>query len=471
MKIQATRTQWVKFAIVLTLWLAFLVWLKSWLGLVVVPFIFDAYITKIIPWTWWKKSKNETVRSVMSWVDAIVFALVAVYFVNLYFFQNYVIPSSSLEKSLLVGDYLFVSKASYGPRVPQTPLHMPLTQHTLPVLNTKSYLEWPQWDYKRVKGFGDVQLNDIVVFNFPAGDTITYSNQVEGVYQYVYSLGKQLCRPVDMASLNAEQQRQVFDIYYKEGMKYLREHDQIISRPVDRRENYVKRCVGLPGQTLEIKDRIIYLDGQANKEPDHVQYCYWVKVLKPISAELAHDLGISMEDLQNYDSAQNAYYMPLTKQTKEALLARKDITVSIEDVEDYDGVALYPVNKLTGWTTANYGPVWIPKKGETLDLTLDNLPLYERCIHAYEGNDLQVKDGKIYINGKETNQYTFQMDYYWMMGDNRHNSADSRYWGFVPEDHIVGKPIFIWLSLDPDRGWLDGKIRWNRLFSCVDNIK
>ena len=159
MKIQATRIQWIKFAVVLVLWLIFLLWLKSWLGLVVVPFIFDAYITKKIPWTWWKNSKNETVRSVMSWVDAIVFALVAVYFVNLYFFQNYVIPSSSLEKSLLVGDYLFVSKASYGPRVPQTPLHMPLTQHTLPVLNTKSYLEWPQWDYKRVKGFGEVQLN------------------------------------------------------------------------------------------------------------------------------------------------------------------------------------------------------------------------------------------------------------------------------------------------------------------------
>ena len=165
------------------------------------------------------------------------------------------------------------------------------------------------------------------------------------------------------------------------------------------------------------------------------------------------------------------YNIPLTPKTKDALLARKDIVVSIGDVPGDDAGGLYPVNKNTGWTTDNYGPVWIPKKGETIDLTLDNLPIYERCIHAYEGNDLQVKDGKIYINGQETNQYTFQMDYYWMMGDNRHNSADSRFWGFVPEDHIVGKPIFIWLSLDPDRGWLDGKIRWNRLFTCVDNIK
>ena len=185
MKIEATRNQWIKFAIVLVLWLAFLVWLKSWLGLVVVPFIFDPYITKKIPWTWWKKSKNETVKSVMSWVDAIVFALVAVYFVNLYFFQNYVIPSSSLEKSLLVGDYLFVSKASYGPRVPQTPLHMPLTQHTLRIVNTKSYLEWLAWDSKRVKGVGDVQLNDIVVFNFPAGDTVAGNVPAEDIYRLI----------------------------------------------------------------------------------------------------------------------------------------------------------------------------------------------------------------------------------------------------------------------------------------------
>ena len=177
MKIEASRKQWIKLSIVMVLYLLFLLWLKSWLGLIVVPFIFDAYITKKIPWTWWKKSKNKTVLTVMGWVDAIVFALVAVYFVNLYFFQNYVIPSSSLEKSLLVGDYLFVSKMSYGARIPQTPLHMPLTQHTLPILNCKSYLDYPHWDYKRVEGLGEVKLNDIVVFNFPAGDSVAAKAQ------------------------------------------------------------------------------------------------------------------------------------------------------------------------------------------------------------------------------------------------------------------------------------------------------
>ena len=250
--IQASRRQWIKFDIVLLLYIVFLVWLRSWLGIVVIPFIFDAYITKKIPWTWWKKSKNKAVLTVMGWVDAIVFALVAVYFVNLYFFQNYVIPSSSLEKSLLVGDYLFVSKMSYGARIPQTPLHMPLTQHTLPVFNCKSYLEWIQWDYKRVGGLGTVQLNDIVVFNFPAGGQCGHGYTSRRPVPPELRCGQAIVPAVDMSRLTLEQQRQVFAYYYTAGRKYIDENPQlygkVIARPVDRRENYVKRCVGLPGQ-------------------------------------------------------------------------------------------------------------------------------------------------------------------------------------------------------------------------------
>ena len=490
--IKATRTQWIKFAVVLALYLIFLVWLRSWLGLVVVPFIFDAYITKKIPWTWWRKSKNRHVVTVMGWVDAIVFALVAVYFVNLYFFQNYVIPSSSLEKSLLTGDYLFVSKMSYGPRVPQTPLHMPLAQHTLPFFNCKSYLEHPQWDYKRVKGLGDVQLNDIVVFNFPAGDTVATGVPNDDVYRLSYGAGKELAKPVDLASMSPEQQWVVYDYYYQLGREYLKENPQnfgeIISRPVDRRENYVKRCVGLPGQTLEIKDRIIYLDGKANKEPDNVQYRYLVKTKRPIPDDLAHELGISKDDTMLIEDSgwesgllemgldsRNAqgklnpvYHFPLTKKMYETLLGNKKlISKIVMEPEDYAG-QMYPLNLYTKWNRNNYGPIWIPAKGATITLTEDNLPIYERCIVAYEGNKLEVKPDGIYINGEKTNEYTFKMDYYWMMGDNRHNSADSRYWGFVPEDHVVGKPIVVWLSLDKDRGWFDGKIRWNRLFKWVD---
>lgn len=475
MKIQASKKQWIKFGVVLALYLAFIIWLQSWLGIVVIPFIFDTYITKLIPWTWWKNSENGMVKSVMSWVDAIVFALVAVYFVNLYFFQNYVIPSSSLEKSLLVGDYLFVSKMSYGPRVPQTPLHMPLTQHTLPVFNCKSYAEWLQWDYKRVEGTGEVKLNDIVVFNFPAGDTVATKVPAEDLYRLSYQAGQQLSKPVDFSKLTVEQERQVFDFYYQAGRKYINEHPEtygeIVERPVDRRENYVKRCVGMPGQTLEIKDRIVYLDGQPNKEPDEVQYRYLVYTNGMLPLDFCHEWGISQEDLMMYYAQESVYNMPLTAKAKAALLGRKDLVKRIENVPEENAGGLYPMNKITGWTLDNYGPVWIPKKGATVDLTLDNLPLYERPIHAYEGNALEVKDGKIFINGVETTQYTFKMDYYWMMGDNRHNSADSRFWGFVPEDHVVGKPIFIWLSLDQDRGWLDGKIRWERLFKFVDSIK
>ncbi|MGL4851157.1 MAG: signal peptidase I [Phocaeicola sp.] len=475
MKIEATPKQWAKLAVVLLLWLLFNIWLESWLGLLVVPFIFDAYITHKVPWTWWRKSKNPLVVTVMGWVDAIVFALVAVYFVNLFIFQNYVIPSSSLEKSLLVGDYLFVSKMSYGARIPQTPLHMPLTQHTLPILNSNSYLEWIKWDYKRTNGLGKVKLNDIVVFNFPAGDSVAVNVPAEDIYRLSYQAGKELTKAIEVDSLPLEQQRQLYAHYYAVGREYINNNPalfgKVLYRPVDRRENYVKRCVGLPGQTLEIKDRLVYLDGTLNPDPVNVEYRYWVKVKQVIPTELAHDLGISQEDLAYFFAAEMTYNIPLTHQAKEALMARKDIVVSIDAAPGDDAGGLYPVNKKNHWTTDNYGPLWIPKKGEKITLTLENLPIYERPIHAYEGNEVAVREGKIYINGQETTEYTFQMDYYWLMGDNRHNSADSRFWGFVPEDHVVGKPIFIWLSLNEDRGWLDGRIRWNRLFKFVDNIK
>jgi signal peptidase I len=446
---------------------------KSWWGLLVVPFIYDVYITKKIKWQWWKEEEGP-VKWVMSWVDALVFALVAVYFINLFFFQNYVIPSSSLEKSLLTGDYLFVSKVSYGPRIPETPLTMPLTQHTMPVFECKSYIEWPHWDYRRVKGLGKVELNDIVVFNFPAGDTLCSAPKYQAYdfYQMCYGIGYQLYpqRP-DPDALSPEQRLKYFETVYATGRAQIAanfpEYGNIITRPADRRENYVKRCVGLPGQTLQIKNRIVYLDGKANKEPDNVQYTYHVKLKQGLPDELMQELGISMEDLM---SLNQLGYMPLTKHAVEVLSARKDLVASITLNTDASENDIYPLNGNKHWTRDNYGPIWIPKKGEKLKLTLDNLPIYERPIRAYEGNQLEVRNGKIFINGKETTEYTFKMDYYWMQGDNRHNSADSRYWGFVPEDHIVGKPIFIWWSSDPDRRGING-IRWSRLFSFVDNIK
>ena len=491
------RKQWIKFGIVTLLYLIFLLWVKSWWGLIVVPFIFDVYISKKIRWSWWRRSNNATVRGVMSWVDAIVFALVAVYFVNIYLFQNYQIPSSSLEKSLLVGDYLYVSKLSYGPRVPNTPLSMPLTQHTLPLLNCKSYLDWPHWGYKRVAGLGRVKLGDIVVFNFPAGDTVALNRQMEDFYTLAYREGKRLLpNPVEMDSLTRRQQRMVYNLYYDKGSQYIRSNPQIfgdiVVRPVDRRENYVKRCTGLPGDTLHIVDGQVYLNGQAMTNPQDMQFNYFVQTTGPrITDDMFRQLGISKDDQwliadgtpNNDDDAFLAsigllprdlsgnplpvYHLPLTQQMYATLKANTKLVRNIVREPSWMGGDVYPLNLYTRWDRDNYGPVWIPKRGATIRLTEDNLPLYERCITAYEGNTLEVRNDGIYINGKQTDQYTFGMDYYWMMGDNRHNSLDSRYWGFVPEDHVVGKPIVVWLSLDKDRNWLDGKVRWDRLFKWV----
>ena len=402
------KKQWAKFIIVLVLYLLFLYWVKSWWGLLVIPFIYDVYITKKIKWQWWKEEEGP-VKWVMSWVDALVFALVAVYFINQFFFQNYVIPSSSLEKSLLTGDYLFVSKVSYGPRIPQTPLTMPLTQHTLPVIETKSYIEWPQWDYRRVKGFGNVKLNDIVVFNYPAGDTLCSAPQYQAqdFYRLSYDIGYRLYpqRP-NPDSLDYDVRRKYFETIYQGGRQYISENfaefGDIITRPADRRENYVKRCVGLPGQTLQIKDRIIYLDGKANKEPDNVQYTYHVKLKQRLPDELMKELGITMEDLMSLNTLG---YMPLTKLAV-AELKKQGYAESIElnrEAEEWD---IYPLNGNMHWTRDNYGPVWIPKKGESIDLTLDNIAIYERPIRTYEGNDLMVKDGKIFINGEVATKYT-----------------------------------------------------------------
>ena len=453
-KFDKSSGQWIKCSVWSIIYILFILWVGNYWWLFGLAVVFDAFITHFIPWTWWKGTKNKTLLSIFGWIDGIVFALIAAYFVFAFLFQNYQIPSSSLEKSLMVGDFLFVSKASYGPRVPNTPLSFPLAQHTMPILNCKSYIENPQWDYHRLKGFDSIERNDIVVFNFPAGDTVALKQTNPDYYSLCFYYGR--------AAVNS--QKEIFG--------------DIVYRPVDRRENFVKRCVAIAGDWLQIKSNQVYVNGLKQDKFSGVQFNYYIQTDgTQLTNALLDKLGISNEDRELLDNTQNeelisslkfdnslpVYHFPLNEETY--LKMKKVggvIKIKIEPARTDE--AVYPIGGKTKWTRDDYGPIYIPKKGAKLELNLYNLPIYARIISNYEKNKLEVKNNVIYINNKPATSYQFKMDYYWMMGDNRHKSADSRYWGFVPEDHIVGRPVMVWLSLDKDKSWFDGKIRWNRFF-------
>lgn len=471
--------QWIKAAIWSIIYVLFIVWVGNFWWLLLLPVIIDSFITKFIPWTWWKRSKNKSFLAFMGWVDAIVFALVAVYFINIYLFQNYQIPSSSLEKTLLVGDFLFVSKASYGPRVPNTPLSFPLVQHTFPILNTKSFIETPQWEYKRLKGFDQVERNDIVVFNFPTGDTVAVNKQNPDYYTSCYFEGLSLLRSQhpDVTPSTEE----CYDAGREIVKAKTQEYGEVIYRPVDRRENYVKRCVGIPGDWIEIKNNQMIINGEKQEKTPGIQFNYFVQTDGTPLNSVLDKLEINLEDRMYIDNNQYAegikslgfdsnlplYHLPLSEATYNKLLITAGVVKIQIETADQPG-DVFPLGGGKSWTRDNYGPIYIPKKGAKLALNAYNFPIYERIIRVYENNTLEVKNGKYFVNGKETSTYQFKMDYYWMMGDNRHNSADSRYWGFVPEDHIVGRPVLVWLSLNKDKGLFDGKIRFSRLFKNAE---
>lgn len=474
------RKQWIKAIFWCLIYILFVIWLGNFWWLLMLPVIFDAFITKFIPWTWWKNSKSKAVRAVMSWVDAIVFALIAVYLINNYLFQNYQIPTSSLEKTLLVGDFLAVSKAAYGPRVPMTPLSFPLVQNTFPIIDKKSYLEKPQVKYRRLKGLDTIERNDIVVFNFPAGDTIAFKQQNPDYYSICYNEGLSYV-------VNVLKQEPTADLCYKYGREIVAAntavYGEIMYRPVDRRENYVKRCVGLPGDTLSIVNNQVYIDGKALENFPGVQFNYFIQTDGTrLSKSLIDEMQISNEDYFELNNANSygllqrlglnpnypVYYFPLTQANYNRLQNTPGVTKLVIEpdwmVTTPVGDSMYPLGGGTSWTRDNYGPIFIPKKGSTIALNADTYRVYERCIRNYEGNKLEIRNGQYYINDKPATSYTFQMDYYWMMGDNRHKSADSRSWGFVPEDHIVGRPMFVWLSLNKDKTLFGGKIRFDRFF-------
>lgn len=497
------KTRWIRFGIVSVIFFLFVVWLNNYWVLLIYPLLFDIYLTLYIPWNWWKSSENKVVRTVMSWVDAILYALVLVYLIFTFIGQNYKIPSSSLEKTLLVGDYLWVNKMCYGPRVPMTPIHFPLCQNTFPWINVKSYTDKPQLKYHRLPGIRDIERNDIVVFNYPTGDTVAFKVQNPDYYTLSYVEGRKALAGYVRDSYS---RGDYIDIgSYEFGQRCLAAGGEIIKknpevfgdvlyRPVDRRENYVKRAIGLPGEYLKIKNDVVYINGRPLQEPENVQYAYSIYTDgTAISDENWEEAEVSLADrcvpvetaggvvyAQKYGADGQLYEagVPLTKASAAYFRSLPFVTKVEKMPTLYDPAfrdLVYPVTKDYGWTRADYATnlekgIWIPKKGETLKLSLFNLPIYERAIKNYEGNDLRVENGKIYINGKQTDSYTFQLDYYWMMGDNRDNSLDSRYWGFVPEDHVVGTPMFVIISIDQDKGFLQG-FRWDRIFKDANPDK
>ena len=372
-----TRNRWTKFIFWALLYILWVIWLGNFWWLLGLGVIFDIFITRKVHWNFWKKryKEGEKRSAANEWLDAVIFAVIVVTFINIFFFQAFKIPSSSMEKTLYTGDHLFVSKLTYGPRVPQTPLTVPFTHNV--IFGKESYSTLIQNDYRRLKGLRKVKRGDIVVFGFPNGDTVLRKAPSEDYYS--------LCR-----------------FYGKK--KVISTLGPVIARPADKVDHYVKRCVAIPGDTLEIREGLVWVDGV--QQPSYP----------------------GMQISRNLEKVQNDYR------------------------------EIFPFSPDYTWTRDEFGPLWIPEKRVTVELTRENLPLYERIIRVYEHSSVE--------EALAAGSYTFKQDYYFMMGDNRHNSLDSRYWGFVPEDHIVGRPVVIWLSTDEGKKF-PKNIRWGRFLKFV----
>lgn len=429
-----TSNKWTKFTFWALLYLAWVIWLGNFWWLLGLVVVFDATVTQKVHWNFWKKryKEGEKHSSWNDWLDAVIFAVIVVTFVNIFFFQAFRIPSSSMERTLYTGDRLFVSKLAYGPRVPQTPLTIPFTHNV--IFGKESYSTLIQKSYRRLKGFREVQRGDCVVFGFPHGDTVLRNAPSEDYYTLVRVFGRDKVRSMG----------------------------EIVARPVDKKDHYVKRCVALPGDTLEVRDGLVWIDGVQQEVYPGVQLSYRVRTNgQRINPKIIEDLGLNMSELV-YDPLLPGY--PAMYLTSEMLQRVRELpnVVGVEDNLDRDAsmssLEIFPFSENFAWTRDFYGPLRIPSKGSTVKLTEENLPLYERIISVYEHGDAAqaLRDG----------EYTFKQDYYFMMGDNRHNSLDSRYWGFVPEDHIVGRPMVIWLSTDQGKSF-PKNIRWDRFLKFV----
>ena len=462
------RNKWFKFAVWGGLYLLWVIWLGNYWWLLGLPIIFDIYVTKKVHWAFWKRKQKssegqtatnsgETIPEhtatnvVLDWVDAIIFAVVAAMIIKIFWFEAYTIPSSSMEKTLFTGDYLFVSKVAYGPKVPETPLSVPLVHNVMPISGKESYSTLIQNKYRRLKGFGHVKRDDIVVFAFPDGDTVLKKDPQADYYQIV--------------RLNNNDRDFVSTSY-----------GPLIVRPRDKKDNYVKRCVAVAGDVLQVINGQVFVNGVAEKAHAGMQSSYIVKTKgDQINSRILDELNVNPADVY-FDSTLPGYAdLPLTKEDA-AVVSKLPIVVSVQEhIDNYppdypdSPIMLFPFTETVKWTRDNYGPIWIPRKGASVYLNKNTLPFYYRLITSYEGNKLEVKGNQILVNGTVATTYTFKQNYYWMMGDNRHNSLDSRYWGFVPEDHIVGTPSLVWWSKDNSKHF-PSNIRWSRLLKGVRHI-
>ncbi len=456
---KADRKDWIWFGIVSLIYILWVIWLRNYWFLLGLGVIFDMYITRKVNWTFWKK-RNGPNSKLVEWIDALIFAVIAVTIINIFLFQNYKIPTGSMENTLMIGDHLYVSKVAYGPRIPNTPLAFPFTQHTMPVTGGKSYLEWIKIPYKRLAGFGKVKRDDAVVFNFPAGDTVVLAHQNLSYYSIV----RDSAYMMQARDLFLKRPLKSSEEYYRLGRLAVWRSFDVAIRPVDKRDNYIKRCVAIPGDTLQIINKRVYTNGVQQEDYPGIKHSYYIYLKE--GQNISDKVFDRMEIYDVYRYA-NIIQVFLTQEELEKIREFKSIQQIIaNDYFDEYSPDYFPNDTSYRWTINNFGPLYVPQKGATIKINMKNLCLYERIIGYYEKNNLMVKDGQIYINGIATDEYTFKMDYYWMMGDNRHSSLDSRFWGFVPEDHIIGKPKLIWLSIDKNKKFLS-RIRWERMLKVV----
>lgn len=469
-----------------------------------------------------KKGKKSVIKE---WGDAILFAVVAASVIRTYIFEPYKIPTGSMEKTLLVGDHLFVDKLTFGPRVPMTPFSYPIVHNSFaPLMNVKSYTSLQMIPYTRIPGFRWVERNDVTVFNFPAGDTALNDPRMphgligHNYHEILRDEALHICWYEDRKGLDFFEKNidyylnKARDRFQNEGRVYSRKVDEedyargyteiggVLTRPVDKTENYIKRCVAVAGDVIEIKNKELYINGELNWQAPEMQYSYsYLQELHPmeISRRQAlldpnHDpndwgwtydqqdffkekFDVGLGELGMDDSGYIT--IPLSKHKFELLKEEFNLSQYNKSKGHYGNALkngtsdryypIFPNDRLYDWTEDNFGPLRIPKAGDVVEINAQTIPIYRRIITAYEGHTLEEKSDGIYIDGVKSESYTIEMDYFWMMGDNRNSSADSRYWGFVPEDHIVGHAAFIWLSSD-ERGMFGGGMRWGRIFNGIE---